>query len=541
MVLYIIRHIPTVHINFSGLVNKMADKTHYTVDGKGLCIIIANFVGKIVNTSHLKGYQVDIDALKDLFGNKLAFTVKTEVNCKPLKNLSLNQFKKCMKELQNFIMDEWIDMGYDRLFVFLLSHGRERGLYMCAEDTGGRKMEKDMAGNLVYMPVKEIINYFTHKSVPVLEGVPRCFFIQACRGTEFTQKRNEMTDTSLGCDKECQIEKDMFIAYATQKYTCCQVNDEDGSAFIATTVKAMRQSRKTKDLSEIMEEVRAEVRKQAQVKFFPCNTLKYEIKVAYKEKYYPFTLLGEVNGKIAACKLPLVVKKGSKTNFDYRYSGFKKHDQVTLDFERQYLSGWVSFKKTNSKKRKQKCCELDSLSCDQVMAFHDKNHFLMKGEVRSKEDRKLLAVGTITVRGNEVYAENTIVDIVGNEADNLDFEVYISKQPLRVNEIIGNAAKLKIDGKFYGCGEINYEGELHDKPGEGVCGIITDVFQAPVIASKLQKRLFIVPPKKITEKSKVIVNSLANCNFVCVSLFVGVHIYIKHIEGGFHQCLCPTQ
>ena len=495
----------------------MAAYEQYGLSGTGLCIIMANFVGEDRDTSHLEGYMHDIEALKSLFGDILNFTVMTKVNDLTLINLSRQELEARLSDLQTFLKKEWKDKGYDRLYVFLLSHGGQKGLYMCKKDTEGSIKEKDSSGNLVYMSVEEIMNHFTQKSVPALEDVPKCFFIQACRGSSYMQVAadglNEMTDDNearnqneedsalIDSDRCLTITgADIFVAYSTHEHTKCFVNNNEGSIFISETVKAIKKGYKTSDIFEIMTEVINCISCLKQSMYFPCNNSMHEIRVFHKGNWCPFTVCGKVKGSESDFELPIVVKNTSEDSSTY--TGFISHNNLKLDLDKHCLSGWVYLKKG-----KHKCCELESLSSEQLMAFHDTKYFLVEGEVRNKDNRELLAKGTISFADGK--AEGAIIKINDGDKKDLDLCVEIQEDQYTlerhdISYIKDKPAKLYIDKQLYGHDAIELDLAKHHKSDTGVCGVEIDVYQLPLITSTLRKKLFIVPPEKTVVSREVI-------------------------------------
>lgn len=72
----------------------------------------------------------------------------------------------------------------DRFFLFVLSHGSEKGVTMCESD--GVKLEF-LDGRPQSIDVDEITSFFDHSNIPSLKGYPKCIFIQSCRGSKLTQ------------------------------------------------------------------------------------------------------------------------------------------------------------------------------------------------------------------------------------------------------------------------------------------------------------------------------------------------------------------
>ena len=123
---------------------------------RGLCLIVnnINFEGDIFPTR--KGSDEDANRF-DLIFRQLGFeTIMT-------RNLTADQMRAKFRELSSACKAD-----HDALFVFILSHGSEHGIY------GTDGME-------VYLE-SEIISCFDNRNCKAMIGKPKVFVIQACRG-----------------------------------------------------------------------------------------------------------------------------------------------------------------------------------------------------------------------------------------------------------------------------------------------------------------------------------------------------------------------
>ncbi|KAK6187860.1 hypothetical protein SNE40_005793 [Patella caerulea] len=133
--------------------------------GKRLMLVIQNEI--FHKMDNRIGCKADTKALKTTF-KKLGFRVKC------FKNLEARQIAKTLKEAsENFNHGE-----ADCFACVILSHGDE--FYTSLRE---RK-------NMIYgidegrISVERIMNYFDSQNCPALQGKPRLFFIQACRGKD---------------------------------------------------------------------------------------------------------------------------------------------------------------------------------------------------------------------------------------------------------------------------------------------------------------------------------------------------------------------
>lgn len=127
-----------------------------TSQPRGLCLIInnINFEDDIFPTR--KGSDEDANRFDHIF-KQLGFeTIMT-------RNLTAEQMRSKFTELSAACKQE-----HDALFVFILSHGSEHGIY----GTDGLE---------VYLE-SEIISCFDNRNCKTMIGKPKVFVIQACRG-----------------------------------------------------------------------------------------------------------------------------------------------------------------------------------------------------------------------------------------------------------------------------------------------------------------------------------------------------------------------
>lgn len=136
--------------------NDPEDDYKMTSRPRGNCLIVnnINFENDIFPTR--KGSDEDANRFDQIF-KQLGFkTIMT-------RNLTAEQMKNKFKELSAACKPE-----HDALFVFILSHGSEHGIY----GTDGLE---------VYLE-SEIISCFDNRNCKAMIGKPKVFVIQACRG-----------------------------------------------------------------------------------------------------------------------------------------------------------------------------------------------------------------------------------------------------------------------------------------------------------------------------------------------------------------------
>lgn len=135
-------------------------KEHYkmTARPRGPCLIINNidFEGDMFPTR--KGSDEDAKRFDVIF-QQLGFKVIMT------RNQTADQMKKLFKDVAAECKQE-----HDALFVFILSHGSEHGIY-------------GVDGIEVYLE-SEIISCFDNRNCKAMLGKPKVFVIQACRGSK---------------------------------------------------------------------------------------------------------------------------------------------------------------------------------------------------------------------------------------------------------------------------------------------------------------------------------------------------------------------
>lgn len=136
--------------------NNIEEDYKMTSRPRGPCLIVNNidFEGDIFPTR--KGSDEDARRFDDIF-QQLGFTVIMR------RNQTADQMRRLFKDVAAECKPE-----HDSLFIFILSHGSEHGIY----GTDGFE---------VYLE-SEIISCFDNRNCKAMLGKPKVFVIQACRG-----------------------------------------------------------------------------------------------------------------------------------------------------------------------------------------------------------------------------------------------------------------------------------------------------------------------------------------------------------------------
>ena len=225
--------------------------------GTGLCVIIANF------THDLPGYIHDRREITRFFQDVLKYRVLGGFGSEKVKdfeNLNRGAFMTKLNSVQNHLKDEYSD--YDRFVLFVMSHGNQNGIKMCANKEGLLE-EKTQAGKSVTVRPEEIVHMFTHDQVSKLRDMPKCFFLQHCRGGSSVKA----AANSFSCEKDentnnpplAAVGSDTAIFYSTCPNNKSFVNDSKGSWFIQNTIKFMREYHETEHVEDIMSAVNQEL------------------------------------------------------------------------------------------------------------------------------------------------------------------------------------------------------------------------------------------------------------------------------------------
>ncbi|XP_072166109.1 caspase-2-like [Diadema setosum] len=162
-----------------------------------------------------------------------------------------------MKELHS-LKDE-IKKFHTSVVIVLMSHGTEEGILGTDDKV---------------VQMKEIKEVFSGRNCPQLNGKPKIFFIQACRGDKLTQLAMDSAvepflqrvhmDNSLhlqvdGCGNPENA--DMFICYATSEGYVSLRNPDNGSWFIQALCEELIVRAHKDDLYTIMTKVSQRVKR----------------------------------------------------------------------------------------------------------------------------------------------------------------------------------------------------------------------------------------------------------------------------------------
>ncbi|XP_077535270.1 uncharacterized protein LOC144147094 isoform X2 [Haemaphysalis longicornis] len=218
-----------------------------TRNPRGMCIILnnANFNRP---EDYREGSELDVDRMKALF-TQLLFTVivRTDLSAAETRRLFIDVSKaESQKDAQCLV-------------VILMSHGEEGAIH----DIENEKVPLD----------SHVFDPFNNENCPHLQGKPKIFFVQACRGNQWdcgTKDVRETSDTPLSprrrtsstsrqtC-KRIPLVSDRYIAYATIPGYVALKNNHVGSWFLAAVSDVFSKYAYSMSLDGLMREVQKKV------------------------------------------------------------------------------------------------------------------------------------------------------------------------------------------------------------------------------------------------------------------------------------------
>lgn len=230
---------------------------------RGKCIIINNRdFGGIFKTRH--GSDVDVHRMKRLFSDLL-------FECDVYRNLKA----KDMEEVLEAAAKSQENHDADCLVVILMSHGDKDVIY-------GTDIEKLCLYDKVY-PL------FNNENCPALQGKPKLFFVQACRGhntdsgtyvqgaisADAISYKDPSSPTVTPKPRTASF-SDMCIVYATIPGFVALKNEVTGSWLLSAVYNVFSKHACTMDLDALMRRVNKEVLARAAhdgAKVTPCTEM----------------------------------------------------------------------------------------------------------------------------------------------------------------------------------------------------------------------------------------------------------------------------
>lgn len=210
----------------------------------------------------MMGYKQDIAHIKNVFGHKLNYKVKTMLTNKKTGeehsfiNMNRKTFNTNIRALQKYLRQE--DVKVKRFIVFFLSHGSTEGL--CFINKGEKEPDTEIDS-------EDIPKFFYHNHVPALKGVPKAFFFQNCRGScqvaaggGYTSPGRALdcelaTGGGGGCTSDTRVyDSDIYRCWATLDCTKSYA-DEYGSWYVQRLLHHIKTRFEEETLTQILDRV----------------------------------------------------------------------------------------------------------------------------------------------------------------------------------------------------------------------------------------------------------------------------------------------
>uniref|UniRef100_L7LWQ9 Putative caspase-2 n=1 Tax=Rhipicephalus pulchellus TaxID=72859 RepID=L7LWQ9_RHIPC len=214
---------------------------------RGLCIIINNMDFVRAEDRRI-GSEHDVRRMEHLFR-------EFHFNCIVRYNLTASQIKTLLSWAAQPEQQE----GADCLVVILMSHGKKDTI-------------DDIDGEQVHL-YDDVFTLFNNENCPALQGKPKLFFIQACRGTKDDSGTGaavfdtadagpipaDVPQSSSARQERLATWSDMYFAFATIPGYKALKNSAIGSWFLADVYSVFSQHAATMHLESMMRLVQKKV------------------------------------------------------------------------------------------------------------------------------------------------------------------------------------------------------------------------------------------------------------------------------------------
>jgi len=203
---------------------------------RGMCVIINNF--RFQNEKqNRRGSEHDVKELVELF-EQLSFTVVVKENLKfdEMQRVAIDYAKKDHSQYCAFVM-------------VVMSHGDRSDVIFGVEDR--------------YVTVEALMSEYKATNCPTLDGKPKVFIIQTCRGSsDPLPLPNEVCTDSFGISTDstlprstCPKEADFLLAFAQVPGLETYRFEKHGTIFIQVLVDTIRKWREDYHLLDMLTEV----------------------------------------------------------------------------------------------------------------------------------------------------------------------------------------------------------------------------------------------------------------------------------------------
>ena len=225
-------------------------------DGRGLFIHICNlhFGGRLDGEENFqgrvrKGAEMDLSSVSSAIPLlDVDYVVYTDKTADEIREI-IKEAKKKMSETKYF-----------SFFLLISTHGDDDAIY-------------GIDDNIVEID-HEIINPFHNYNFAPLDGVPKAFFLNCCRGSERPDEiKREKVATDFRVKKVEHLRKgskigDHMVVYSTQKGYASIRYQEDGSPLLETLASTITEYSETKELARTdMETLMNKIKQKISVKY----------------------------------------------------------------------------------------------------------------------------------------------------------------------------------------------------------------------------------------------------------------------------------
>ena len=206
----------------------------------GVALLVSNdYTSPLSTQKGLRFTHTDTDNLAQLF-KEFTYAVYRK------KNVSVEEFVSCYKALAEFKYPPTCK----RILVYFSGHGEDGVLLM--QDDGKVNIEDMISCFKVHVANNSR-----------LAKVVKMFFIDACRGLQRDDgyRMKAKANDEITCLKRVPKEGNTLVAYASTRYHV-SVGDATGSRWTNCLVKALRESKESDDVCNVLTDANIAMRKE---------------------------------------------------------------------------------------------------------------------------------------------------------------------------------------------------------------------------------------------------------------------------------------
>ncbi|XP_022784494.1 uncharacterized protein LOC111325054 isoform X1 [Stylophora pistillata] len=256
-------HIPKQPANVMAPSQESEDDLDYKAES-GYVLVINNFIFPKRSDVARVGSAEDVKNLRSLFDD---FNFKTRIE----ENLTQSQMVETLSETAEKDLNR-----YDCFVCVILTHGSKDGVYGTDD---------------AVIRIEAITSYFRRDACPSLEGKPKIFLIQACRGSQQDRVPIESDSFPVPCaSSSLPADADFLICFSSAPGHESYRHPEHGTWFISTVVETFKKYAEREDLLKMMLRVNYSVANyfsKSGLKQIPCQVSMLRRKVYFNPKYKP--------------------------------------------------------------------------------------------------------------------------------------------------------------------------------------------------------------------------------------------------------------